>query len=76
MEVFVVIREDQNDHGFVDTSVCGVYRNRAEAESAVHEDEKEAQEDGFRVLVADDEDRDWEEWDWQVCYKIETHTLD
>ena len=42
MELFVVLREDQNDHGFVDTSVCGVYRTRAEAEASVGEDEAKA----------------------------------
>ena len=75
MDVFVVIREDQNDHGFVDTSVCGIYRNLADAEAAAREDGDEARADGFRVLD-DNEDRDWDESEWQVFYKVEKHTLD
>jgi hypothetical protein len=75
MEVLVVIREDRNDHGFVDTGVCGVYRRRDEAEAAVREGEARARADGFRVLD-DDEDRDWDDSDWEVYYTIETHTLD
>jgi len=26
MTVFVLIREDQNEHGYVDTSIAGVFR--------------------------------------------------
>lgn len=75
MEVFVVIREDQNDHGFVDTSVWGIYRSRADAEAAARDGENDARARGFRVLD-DDEDRDWDESEWQVYYKVEAHTLD
>ena len=27
MTVFVLIREDQNEHGYVDTSIAGVFHN-------------------------------------------------
>jgi len=26
MTVFVLIREDQNEHGYIDTSIAGVFR--------------------------------------------------
>ena len=29
MTVFVLIREDQNEHGYVDTSIAGVFREAA-----------------------------------------------
>ena len=28
MTVFVLIREDQNEHGYIDTSITGVFRTR------------------------------------------------
>ena len=31
MMVFVLIREDQNEHGFVDTSIAGVFREAGDA---------------------------------------------
>jgi hypothetical protein len=74
VEVFVVIREDQNDHGFVDTNICGVFRSREGAEACVVDGKSEARADGFRVEGA--QDCDWEEANWQVYYKIETHDLD
>ncbi len=73
MEVFVVIREDQNDHGFVDTSVCGIYRTRADADACVEEGEAAARAEGFRV--SGDANRGWDESDWQVYYKVEAHEL-
>ncbi len=27
MTVYVLLREDQNDHGFIDTSIAGVFRD-------------------------------------------------
>ena len=31
MTVFVLVRENQNEHGFIDTSVTGVFREAADA---------------------------------------------
>ncbi len=31
MTVFVLAREDQNDHGFVDTSIAGIFHDRQAA---------------------------------------------
>lgn len=74
MQVFVVIREDQNDHGFVDTSVSGIYRRREEAEAYVTQWKADARADGLHV--SGDDDDDWEEVDWEVHYKIEAHVLE
>ena len=35
MEVYVVLREDQNEHGFVDTSVSGIYQRLDVAQAHV-----------------------------------------
>ncbi len=31
MDVYILIREDQNDHGFVDTSISGVFATHESA---------------------------------------------
>jgi len=35
MKVHVVLREDQNEYGFIDTSVVGLFRNRRDANAFV-----------------------------------------
>ena len=59
----------------MDTSIWGIYRSKTDAEAARRDAEREARAKGYRVLD-DDEDRDWDESEWQVYYKVEAHTLD
>jgi hypothetical protein len=74
MEVYVVIREDQNEHGFVDASISAIFLQRADAEAHVGQGKSNARTDGLRV--SGDENADWEEADWEVYYKIEAHRVE
>ncbi len=73
VEVFIVLREDQNQHGFVDTGIAGVFRTRAAAEAYVQQSEGEARGEGLNVCG--DESDDWDEADWEVYFKIEAHLV-
>jgi hypothetical protein len=70
MTVYVLIREDQNEHGYVDTSIVGVYH----AEHIVRQQQllerRRAKEDG--LIVEDDDSPDG---DWQVSWAIEEHVV-
>jgi hypothetical protein len=70
MTVHVVIREDQNEHGFIDTSVVRLFRSRNDADAFVESNISEARDEGLRVC-GDPET----EPDWQVCWMIESHSL-
>ena len=70
MTVHVVIREDQNDYGFIDTSVAGIFERRDDADSFVASSVSTAREEGLRVC-GDPES----EPDWQVSWMIETHRV-
>jgi hypothetical protein len=47
--VHVVIREDQNEHGFIDTSVVGLFRSRNDADAFVESSVSGARDEGLRV---------------------------
>lgn len=49
MTVHVVIREDQNEHGFIDTSVAGLFRSRNDADAFVESNVAAARNQGLRV---------------------------
>ena len=68
MDVHVLIREDQNDHGFIDTSIEGVFLTRHGALVAMREAQEEARSEGLRATTMDDDSC---EDDWQVYWKIE-----
>ena len=68
--VHVVIREDQNDHGFIDTSVLGLFRSRKDADAFLESNISAAREEGLRVCGDP-----WTEPDWQVSWMIESHSL-
>jgi hypothetical protein len=70
MRVYVLVREDQNDHGFVDVSVDGIFRSKADAESLQRNEEADAR---GRGLLVDGETQP--EADWQVSWKIEEHDV-
>jgi hypothetical protein len=70
MTVHVVIREDQNEHGFVDTSVVGLFRRRNEAEAFVASSISAARDEGLRVYGDLGVEPDWE-----VSWMIEPHPV-
>ena len=66
MIVHVLVREDQNEHGYVDTSIVGVYGRKAMAKAAMAVQERSARNTG---LVVEDDERPGGEWQvsWSVC---------
>jgi hypothetical protein len=66
MTVHVVIREDQNEHGFIDTS----FRSRSDADALVESSVSWARDEGLRVCGDPGT-----EPDWQVSWMIESHSL-
>ncbi len=70
MTVFLLIREDQNEHGYIDTSVTGVFEAEAHAKAREAAETLRARDEG--LIVEDDESSDG---DWQVCWRIEAHAV-
>lgn len=57
MTVYVLLREDQNEHGYVDTSITGVFREAGVARETETLQRLHARQDGLwwkmtRVLTA------------------------
>ena len=71
MTVFVLIREDQNEHGYIDTSITGVFREARIAKEMETLERLHARQEG--LVVEDDESPDGE---WQVSWKVEEHIVD
>jgi hypothetical protein len=71
MTVFVLVREDQNEHGYVDTSIAGVFREAGVAKEVEALARLDARQLG--LVVEDDESPDGE---WQVSWKVEEHLVD
>jgi hypothetical protein len=70
MTVFLLIREDQNEHGYVDTSVDGVFQDEADAKARELAEVQRALDAGLLV-----EDENCADADWQVCWRIEPHPV-
>jgi hypothetical protein len=70
MTVYVLIREDQSAHGFIDASVVGLFRTQKEAKAVLKSSVAEAREQG--QLVCGDPGT---EPDWEVSWNIEPHPL-
>jgi hypothetical protein len=70
MTVFLLIREDQNEHGFIDTSITGVFRESRIAKERETFERLRAREEG--LVVEDDESPDGA---WQVSWAIEEHLV-
>ena len=66
MAVYVLIREDRNDHGYIDTSVIGIFHDENDARQCEVQDRTRARQMG---LCLDDEESS--EIDWQVSWKTE-----
>ena len=49
MTVYVLVREDQSEHGFVDASIVGLFRTQDEATVVLKSSVAKAREQGLRV---------------------------
>jgi hypothetical protein len=70
MTVFVLIREDQNEHGYVDTSIAGVFHHEHVAREQEAIERRKARAQGF--IVEDDDSLDGE---WQVSWVVEEYAV-
>ena len=70
MTVFVLIREHQNEHGYVDTSINGVFLDERVAREREAAERRNARDHG--LIVEDDDSPDGE---WQVSWKIEEYDV-
>jgi hypothetical protein len=68
MTVYILLREDQNEHGYIDTSITGVFREVRVAKEVETLERQHAREEG--LVVEDDESPDGE---WQVSWKVEEY---
>lgn len=66
MTVYLLLREDQNEHGYIDTSITGVFRDVTIAREQETLERRQAKAQG--LVVEDDESPDG---DWQVSWKVE-----
>jgi hypothetical protein len=71
MTVFVLIREEQSEHGYIDTSITGVFRQARVAKETETIERLHARQKG--LVVEDDGSPDGE---WQVSWKVEEHDVD
>lgn len=70
MTVYVLLREDQSENGFVDASVVGLFRNRQDADAFRESSVAEARKAGDRVCGDPGTEPDWD-----VCWTIESYPL-
>jgi hypothetical protein len=70
MTIFVLIREDQNEHGFVDTSIAGVFHNRRAAQQREALELRRTREKGLTV-----EDDDCADGEWRVSWAVQEHQV-
>ena len=70
MTVFVLIQEHQNEHGFVDTSILGVFRDEHAARGREADERRQARDHG---LIIEDDDSPGGEW--QVSWKVEEYAV-
>ncbi|HEY6359927.1 MAG TPA: hypothetical protein VIX63_02420 [Vicinamibacterales bacterium] len=70
MTVYILIREDQNEHGYLDTSVIGVFRDKRAAKEQEAFECREAREQGLVV-----EDEDSPDGEWQVSWMVKKYLV-
>jgi hypothetical protein len=71
MTVWILMREDQNDHGYVDTDVVGVFWAQNSAEEQLRAEQEFARGEGLLV----DGDSNTPDGDWQVSWSICEQTV-
>lgn len=70
MTVFVLIQEHQNEHGYVDTSISGVFLDEQVARARESAERQRAYQQG--LVMEDDDSPDGE---WQVAWKVEEYRV-
>ncbi|MCC7180988.1 MAG: hypothetical protein IT177_21595 [Acidobacteria bacterium] len=70
MTVYILIREDQNEHGFVDTSIDGVFGDEHVARQQEAHERQRAHAEG--LIVEDEHSPDGE---WQVSWLVAEHVV-
>jgi len=70
MTVYVLVREDQSEYGFVDVSIAGLFRSQEEAVVVLKSSVTEAREQGLSVCGDPGIEPEWE-----VSWHIESHPL-
>ncbi|MEO7274131.1 MAG: hypothetical protein ABIX28_22060 [Vicinamibacterales bacterium] len=70
MKVYVLVREDQNEHGFIETSIAGIFHDQRKAAAAETRERRGARTEGLVV-----EDDDSPDGGWQVSWKLEEHAV-
>lgn len=70
MTVYVLIREDQNDHGYVDFSIAGIFSDMRTAQEQEEVARARARQQRLRICDAEDSDPDW-----QVSWKVEDYVV-
>jgi hypothetical protein len=76
MTIYIVVREDQNEHGYVDTSIIAAFTDAQMAEVRVNGLEAEALRAGERVEGRGDEwSSEDDETDWSVSFEVQETTL-
>ena len=71
MTIYLLVREDQNQHGFVDTGVIGAFRSKEDAEEYRCTEVQVERENGMRV----DGEEGCPLGDWDVALRVEEHAL-
>ena len=71
MTVYLLIREDQNDHGFVDTGVVGVFGKKEDAEACLLAEAQSERESGSRV----EGETGPAAGDWDVALRVEEYEV-
>ncbi len=70
MTVYVLVREDQSEHGFVDASIVSLFRSQDEAAVLLKSSMAGARKQGLRVCGDPGTEPEWE-----VSWNIEPHPL-
>jgi hypothetical protein len=69
MKVYVLLREEQNQHGYVDTGIDAMFHLRGNAEASQRLREDEALRQGLAL------GKDALDGEWDVTWWIEEHAL-
>lgn len=71
MTIYLLVREDQNQHGFVDTGVIGAFHKKEDAEARLRNEARNARKSGTRVEGQAGCPLD----EWDVALRVEEHAL-
>jgi hypothetical protein len=71
MTIYLLLREEQSDHGFVDTEVIGAFRDRIAAGVRLDVETEAAREAG-RLVEGDEAVGDGE---WQLAFHVREQVL-